>query len=98
MKIYNAKPAVFVDENLNRPLKVFTATTGEEMFVGSTHIQMDPKMAPMELPFEIEATSIQEAYEKYDDAAEVEYNRIKHEIEEQQREASIVTPKKDIII
>lgn len=96
MTIYNARPEVFVDENLNRPIRVYTSTTGEEKFIGVTSIQADPRMQPMEIPFEIEAKDIYEAYDKYDEAADVEFKRMEGEIKTAQNK--IVTPNKDIVI
>lgn len=95
MIIYNAKPEVFVDEDLAKPIKVFTSTTGEKMYVGSAMIQV-PNMGNMEAPFQIEADSIEEAFEKYDDAHAAELARVEKEIKEQ--ESKIVAPKNDIVI
>lgn len=97
MTIFNAKPEIFVDENLSRPIKVYTATTGEEKFIGQTSIPI-PGMHPIDVPFEIDAKDIDEAFKKYDEACKAEIERIEKEIEEQQKANSIVTPKKDIII
>jgi hypothetical protein len=98
MKIFNAKPEVFLDEDLMRPIKVYTATDAVTLkFIGSAMIPL-PGMQPIESPFEIEAKTLTEAFEKYDEAYKAEIERIEKEIEEQQAAASIVTPSKDIVI
>jgi hypothetical protein len=97
MKIFNAKPEVFVDEELSRPIKMFTATTGEDKFIGTAVIPV-PGMGNIDCPFEIEANCIEQAFEKYDEAYKAEVERIEKEIDEQTKANSIVTPSKDIVI
>ena len=68
MTIYEAKPEVYLDENLARPLKVFKAVDGStEKFIGVASIQPAPGMQPLDIPFEIEAKDIDDAYKKYDE-------------------------------
>jgi len=100
MEIYNAKPVAFIDENLMRPIKVYTSVSGEiKKYIGAAIINV-PGYAPMESPFAIEADSIEEAFGAYDAAYEIEVERVNDEIAEQmkEQESQIVTPKNDIII
>lgn len=96
MNIFNARPEVYLDENLARPIKVYTATNGAEKFVGFTMIQPDPRMQPMEVPFEIEAKDLEEAYSKWDELADAECDRLQKEANEASKE--IITPNNDIVI
>ena len=100
MEIFKAHPEVFIDENLMRPVKVYTSESGETMkYLGAAVINIQG-YAPMESPFEIEADTIEEAFEEYDAAYEVEVNRVNDEIAEQMSEEQnkIITPKNDIIV
>lgn len=100
MIVYNAKPEVFLDENLTRPLEVFTPASieGQEKelpkkFIGSGAIEV-PGYGKMKIQFDIEAASVAEAYEKYEEAFAAELKRM----EEESKAKKIVTPSKDIII
>ncbi len=95
MLIFNAKPEVLLDENLMRPLKVFTCTNkiGTVKYIGAGQIEI-PDYGPYNVEFEIEAATPVEAYSKYDAAFAAELKRLKSE----SKKDKIVTPGKEIVI
>jgi hypothetical protein len=105
MKIYNAQPEVYLDEELSRPIKVFKALHGgdkDAQYIGTASFNV-PGYGPMESPFRIEADSLTHAFEAYDDAYAVEAERVNKQIEEQMKaaeaeESKLIVPDNDVII
>jgi len=100
--IYNAQPEVFIDDDLMRPIKVYTAIDTPILvrkFIGSAPIQV-PGYAPMESPFEIKAKSLTKAFELYDEAYKVEVDRVNEEIDKTMADQKnqIIAPGKEIIV
>lgn len=94
MTAYHAKPERYLDENLTRPLDVYTSIDGtSKKFVGNGAIEV-PGYGKMTIQFEIEADSIDAAYEQYEAAFAAELKRM----EEESKASQITAPKKDIII
>ena len=101
MIIYNAKPETYLDENLTRPMEVYTPANIEGQnsdvlpmkFVGNGGIEV-PGYGKMKIQFEIEVDTLAKAYEKYEESFAAELKRI----EEDSNASKIVTPSKDIII
>lgn len=100
MVVYNAKPETYLDEDLTRQLDVYTPAKGQDgnpplKFIGNGAIEV-PGYGKMKIQFEIEASTVAEAYEKYEDAFAAELKRMEEEHKAKQNQ--IVTPSKDIII
>ena len=77
MKIYNAIPNRYLDETLSKTIEQFVDTklnSDNYKYVGRQVFQTE--MGNMPVQFLIDASSIEEAFDKYDDALNAEMQRL----------------------
>lgn len=99
MIIYKAVPEVFINDDMNQQISMFSPydENDPKKFIASIIVTMQNGRT-QEFPFEIKASTLEEAFIKYDDAYEAEMEKLKSEYEAQVNQSKIIAPNKDIII
>lgn len=103
MNIYNAEPEVYINEELNRTIRVYkpikkaNGLTIPDMYIGLVYM-MHPQFGQQELSFKIDVDSIEYAFNKFDESRDNELERLKQEAMKQQQEekSKIITLDKNI--
>lgn len=95
MLVFNAVPDTVLDENLRRPLRIYSAVAMPTIkkYIGDGSINV-PEYGPLQIDFEIDANSAEDAYTKYDAAFAAEIKRL----EEDSKKSKVVAPKKKPLI